>query len=100
LSGLTLDSVCAASEDIVVREIEGELILIPLVSGIADAEDELYSLNPTGQAIWQRLDGQRTLKEVAALLAAEFEASPAELETDVVGLASELVGRRLLVVQG
>jgi hypothetical protein len=57
---LKMDAVCAPSEDIVYREIEGEVILVPLVAGIGDAEDELYTLNATGRAVWERLDGVRT----------------------------------------
>ena len=37
-------------------------------------EDELYTLNETGKAIWDRLDGRKKLKDVLAELSAEFEA--------------------------
>jgi hypothetical protein len=94
---LKLDVKCAPSDDVVAREIEGEVIIVPLVSGIGDEDDELYTLNPTGQAIWQKLDGQRTLKDVAALLAGEFDAPLPELENDVLGFASALVQRGILV---
>ena len=53
-----MDAVYAPSEDVVAREIEGELIIVPLVAGIGDMEDELYTLNETGRAIWDRLDGK------------------------------------------
>jgi len=61
-SKLTLKTICIPSDDVVAREIEGDVIIVPLATGIGDAEDELYTLNPTGQAIWQKLDGQRTLQ--------------------------------------
>ena len=96
---LMLDAKCTPSEDVVAREIEGDVIIVPLVSGIGDEDDELYTLNPTGQAIWQKLDGQRTLKDVAALLASEFNAPLAELENDVLGFASEMVRRKILVAK-
>jgi len=96
---LDLNAVCASSEDVVVREIEGEILIVPLVAGIGDAEDELYTLNETGQAIWQKLDGQRTLKQVAEMLVAEFDAPLAEVEKDVLGLASELTRRGILVTK-
>jgi hypothetical protein len=96
---LNLNVVCAPSDDIVAREIEGEIVIVPLVAGIGDAEDELYTLNPTGQAIWQKLDGQRTLKDVALLLAGEFNAPLADIESDVLGFASELTRRRILTVK-
>ena len=96
---LMLDAKCTPSEDVVAREIEGDVIIVPLVSGIGDEDDELYTLNPTGQAIWQKLDGQRTLKDVAALLMSEFNAPLAELENDVLGFASEMVRRKILVAK-
>ena len=96
---VTLATICLPSDDIVARNIEGNLVIIPLVAGIGDAEDELYTLNETGQAVWQKLDGQRTLQEVAALLVDEFEAPLPELEADVLGLAGELTRRRILVAK-
>jgi hypothetical protein len=94
---ITGNSVCAPSEDVVVREIEGELIIVPLTSGIGDMEDELYSLNSTGMAIWSRFDGKRSIREIAADLGSEFEASENEIEQDVVGLATELLKRNMLI---
>ena len=96
---LNLDAVCACSENVVARTIEDEVIIIPLVAGIGDEEDELYTLNETGQAIWQKLDGQRTLREVAAILAETFEGPRGELEADVLGFASELTRRGILVAK-
>jgi hypothetical protein len=85
------------SEDIVVREIEGELIIVPLTSGVGDMEDELFTLNETGKAIWEKLDGRKTLEHVVCELRAEFEASPGEIERDVIGLVEELLKRKMLV---
>jgi hypothetical protein len=95
---LNLKSICAPSEDVVAREIEGEILIVPLVSGIGDAEDELYTLNETGQSIWQKLDGHRTLGDVAVLLAEEFNTPLPDLEKDVLGFVGELTKRRILLV--
>ena len=93
---LTLETVCTPSEEVVAREIEGDVLIVPLTAGIGNMEDELYTLNPTGRAIWQKLDGKRTLRDVAALLAREFNAPMPEIEGDVLGFANELVQRRIL----
>ena len=95
----TLDTICAPSDDVVAREIEGEIVIVPLTAGIGDADDELYSLNDTGRAIWRTLDGKRTLREVAASLTEEYEASGAELEADVLGFADEMVQRGILTAR-
>jgi hypothetical protein len=96
---LDLNTVCAPSEDVVAREIEGEMLIIPVVAGIGDEGDELYTLSETGQAIWQKLDGRRTLQDVTALLAVEFEAPAGEIESHVIGFTSELTRRGLLVAK-
>ena len=95
----TPDTICAPSDDVVAREIEGEIVIVPLVAGIGDADDELYTLNDTGRAIWQRLDGKATLREIATSLMEEYEASGAELEADVLGFADEMVQRGILTAR-
>ncbi len=95
-SDVTLNTICMPSEDVVSREIEGDVIIVPLAAGIGDADDELYALNETGRAIWQRLDGRRTLREVAAILHQDFDSAADQLETDVLGFAAEMVRRGIL----
>ena len=92
-----LDAAYMPSEDVVAREIEGELIIVPLVAGIGDMEDALYTLDETGRAIWGRLDGQKTLEDVAAELCTEFDAPAPEITQDVTGFTAELLKRRMLV---
>ncbi len=87
------------SEDVVVRVIEDELIIVPLVAGIGDTDDELFTLNETGKAIWSRLDGVKSLRTLAAELTEEFSAPPGEIETDVLGLMAELMQRKMAVVK-
>jgi hypothetical protein len=92
---VSLEKAYIPSEGIVAREIEGEIIIVPLVSGIGDMEDELYTLNETGQAIWKLLDGKRNLNEVATELEKEFDGE--EIRRDVLGFVTELVRKRILV---
>lgn len=94
---ISLDAVCVPSKDVVAREVQGEFILIPITSGVGDMEDEIYTLNETGRAIWDRLDGKRNLRAVAEALAKDFEGSTEEIEKDVLGITEELLKRRMLV---
>jgi len=91
------DAVYRPSDDLVVREIDGQLILVPIAAGIGDMEDELYALNETARAVWEKLDGASTLATVIDELACEFGAPADEVETDVIGLMGELVERRMVV---
>jgi len=92
-----LDQVYRPSEDIVVREIEGELIIVPLTDNIGDLEEDLYTFNATGRAIWDRLDGAQSLRAVASDLADDYEAPVGDIERDALGLLSELLARGLAV---
>jgi len=91
-----LDGVYIPSDDIVAREIEGELIIVPLVSGIGDMEDELYTMNETGKIIWDKLNGKQSLKEIVRRLSPKYESTESEIEKDVIGLVNELLKRKLI----
>lgn len=97
MTEIRMDAVYVPSEDVVAREIEGEMIIVPLVAGMGDMEDELFTLNDTGKAIWRSLDGKTDLRAVLAVLAEEYEAATGEIERDVLGLVEELLKRRMLV---
>ncbi len=94
---IDLNAVYVPSEDVVARDIEGELIIVPLASGIGDLEDELYTLNDTGRAIWAGLDSGKTLKSLVAELTAQYKAPAEEIAKDVTGLLEELLKRRMVV---
>lgn len=97
---IAMEAVYIVSEDVVAREIEGELIIVPLAAGMGDQDDELYTLNETGRAIWSRLDGQHSLFAVVQALAEEYAADVSEIAADVRGLVAELLRRKMLVVAG
>ena len=85
------------SEDVVVREIDDELIIVPIASGIGDMEDELYTMNETGKAILNLLDGQHSLAEITQTLSEEYGVSADAIERDVIELVTELFRRKMLV---
>ena len=93
---ITLDAVYEASGDVVVREVENEIIIIPFASGFDDTENEPYILNTTGQAIWHKLNGRRSLKDIVKDLAAEFNAPAKVIEKDVIGFVEKLLIRKML----
>ena len=96
MDDIQLNGVYVPTDNIVARKIEDEIVIVPLTAGIGDMEDELFTLNQTGRAIWDRLDGRRSLKEIAAALHGEFEAPLRDIEGDVVGFVGELVKRNML----
>ena len=91
------DAVYKPSDDLVVREIDGQTIVVPIGTGIGDLEDELYALNDTARVVWAKLDGTRTLAVVVDELAREYTAPAAQIDADVAGLLEELLKRGMVV---
>jgi hypothetical protein len=94
---VNLDKIYKPSDEVVAREVQGEFIIIPITSGIGDLEDEIFTLNESGRAIWEKLDGRITLRQAAGKLAEEFQGPAPEIEKDILGITEELLKRRMLV---
>ncbi len=94
---VSLEKIYKPSEDVVARDIHGEFIVIPITSGIGDLEDAIFSLNETGRAIWGKLGGKKSLKNIAAELSRDFEAPIEVIENGCLGLLTELLKRRMVV---
>ena len=97
MTTVNIDAVYTVSDEVVAREIEGDLIIVPLTSDVGDMENELYTLNETGKSIWNRLDGKTSLKNLIAQLSEEYDASFQEIKEDVFGLMGEFLQRKFFV---
>jgi hypothetical protein len=58
---------------------------------------EYYTLEAVGTRVWQLCDGKRTISEIAATIAEEYDASPETIERDVMELVKELMDEELVV---
>lgn len=85
------------SEDVIAREIEGELVIVPLKSGLGDLDAEMYALSATGIAVWKKLDGETPLESLIKALLAEYDASYDDVRADVMELVAELMDKGLVV---
>lgn len=92
-----LDAVYAPSDNVVARQIAGELIIVPLTADVGEGKDELYTLNETGRAIWSELDGKKTVRAVVQALSKKYNARARTIQKDVVGLLKELLKRKMVV---
>lgn len=90
------EDIYAPSDEIVARNIESELIIVPLTAGVGDMEDELFTLNESGRAIWEKLDGDKSVDGIISELSEQYEAEPGEIEKDVTGLLEELLKRKII----
>jgi len=96
-SKISIEGMYARSEDVVTRKIAGKLLLVPIKSGIGNMEDELFNLNKTGIAIWESLDGQKSLRGIAESLSERFEAPVGIIEEETVGFVRELLRLDMIV---
>jgi len=94
---MDLNSVYVPSKNVVARLVQGEFIVIPITDGIGDSGDGIFTLNETGRAIWDKLDGKSNLKEIVDCLASEFNIPTSEIKDDILGLVKELLKMKILV---
>jgi len=70
------------SPDIVFRSLVNEAILVPIRRNLADM-DSIYTLNEVGLAVWNLLDGEHTIEQIAATLSECFEVNNNTARKDV-----------------
>jgi hypothetical protein len=74
------------------RVVDEEALLIHLQSGT------YFSLNQVGTRVWEIMDGSKTVAELAAVIASEYEVSQEQAQTDVSNLVNELVEEKLVIL--
>lgn len=78
------------SQDFVQRHVAGECLLVPVRRRLTEVNC-LYVLNETGAAVWDLLDGTRSISEITARLLNEYDAAPEQIERDVGELVRDLL---------
>jgi hypothetical protein len=86
---ILLDSVVAASDDAVFRELDGESVLLNLESGM------YFGLDAVGTRVWQLAGGGGSLRGIRERLVEEYDAEPSIIERDLLALADTLVTKGL-----
>ena len=82
-----------SSDDVVAREVAGEMVLLDLVSGM------YFGLDPVGSRVWARLsDSPAGLSDLADVVEAEFDAPRDVIEQDLVRLLEQLAEKGLVEV--
>ena len=80
----------ARAPTVIARDLGEELVLL-------DTRDEqYYSLDEVGAFIWQLIDGQRTVADLAAAVAAEYDAPEPTIREDTLEMLEHLAGEQLI----
>ena len=75
--------------DFVYRKIVDELVLVPIRQDVADM-DCIYTMNPMGAFIWEKLDGGARLGDLQAAIVEEFAVEPEVVAADLREFLCEL----------
>ncbi len=90
---ISLTSHVRVGEDVVFRDLEGELVLLNLTTGV------YFGLDPIGTRIWHLIREQRSLQEILDALVAEYEVTEGQCERDLLHLVGQLRKKGLIEVR-
>lgn len=81
--------------DVVSRRIAGEAVLVPVRSQVAEI-DCLFTLNDMGSQVWDLLDGERTVSQIANVICESYEVTAEEATRDLFEFLSALESAGLI----
>ena len=88
---MTIEQRFQVSDDVIAREVAGEMVLLDLASGV------YFGLDPVGSRIWERMsEGPCSLAELCDAIEAEFDAPRASIEEDILALAAQFIEKNLI----
>ena len=76
-------------ENIVTRNVAGEMVLVPVRSNVGDL-DAVFTVSRVGREIWNQLDKPRTLDELVEAVTREFDVSTEAARRDVENFLESL----------
>ena len=86
-----LTSTCVSKNtDVITQRVREETVLFDMATG------NYYSLNELGARTWELLDGNRTIGDVAEILASEYDAPIEIIHEDLQSLVDKLLKDGLL----
>jgi len=89
LATILKNEIFVRSQSVVARVVAGETLIVPVRARVGDLAS-IYSFNGTGTLIWKLLESPRTVAELAAAVAREYEVDAAQAESDVTSFVSEM----------
>ncbi|MCM2285292.1 MAG: PqqD family protein [Desulfobacula sp.] len=91
-----IDALYQPSENVISKDIEGQFMIVPLISGVGNLNEEIFQLNTTGSAFWKKLDGKTSLRDIMVSLTVEFDAPYETIETDIIRLVDQLIKKKFI----
>jgi coenzyme PQQ biosynthesis protein PqqD len=79
--------------DILSQRVDDQLVLL------SPRDGQYFALDEVGGRLWELCDGAHTIADIADVLAHEYDAPRATIETDVRELLHELVDEKLATLE-
>ena len=92
---ISLESRYERNHEVVSRKIAGELIIVPIRSGVGDL-NSLYTLNPVGSVLWEFMTEGHTVAEMVERVCEEFEVTAAQARQDIEAFLDSLMAEQLI----
>ncbi len=83
------------NHEVVSRQIEGELVIVPIRRGVGDL-NSLYTLNPVGSALWEFMNEGHTLPEMVSRVCDEFEVTSSQAQSDILEFLDSMLEEKLI----
>jgi hypothetical protein len=80
-------------EHVLMRELDGESVILDL------NDEDYYGLDEIGTRIWQVLIESDTIGDAIKILTSEYAVEPGQLEKDLEEFVTDLVDKKLMVVE-
>ena len=91
---MQLNDICSVSQEVVAREVGGEMVLLNLSSGL------YFGLDIVGGRIWELLSaGPQSVADLCNIIEQEFDAPRDRIESDMLTLVDQLTQKELIVAQ-
>jgi hypothetical protein len=91
---IPLDTKLAVPADVLVRDLQGESVLLNLKS------ENYFGLDEVGTRMWTVLTASPSIRAAYEALLEEYDVTPEKLREDLDDLVQKLVDKGLLEVQG
>lgn len=82
-------------DDIILRSIAGEMILVPIRGSLADMQ-KIFSLNSVGEYIWNACDGSKSVQQISEDVRSLFDVTEEEAIADLDAFINELLREGLV----
>jgi hypothetical protein len=99
VSMISVDVRFIRNQEVVVRNIQGELIIVPIRRGGGDL-NSLYTLNPAGAVLWDFMNEGHTLGEMVKRVCPDFEVTAVQAQEDIEVFLDSLMQEKLIVSVG